>query len=108
MLRYASPETTLNSIALLYDFDFIRRTFFSPKKNPRGRPPLDPVFYFKAHIVKFLFKVRSYRQLICQLNTNHQLRKFCGIDEYQIPHHTWFSKFHKRVDPSKMAAILIT
>lgn len=68
--------------------------YYSPGQ---GRPSIDPVTFFKLHLIMFFEGIRSERQLMEQVNLNIAHRWYTGYDlDEAVPHHSSLSKIRTR------------
>jgi transposase len=62
-----------------------------------GRPSIDPVVFFKLHLIAFFEGIRSERQLMETVNLNLAHRWFIGYDlDEPVPDHSSLSKIRER------------
>ncbi len=64
----------------------------------RGRPSIDPVVYFKLHLIMFFEGIRSERQLIATASLNLAHRWYLGyaLDE-ELPNHSSLTRIRQRL-----------
>ncbi len=64
----------------------------------RGRPPIDPVVYFKMLIVGFLEDLPSERAMAARCGDSLMIRRFLGYDlNEETPHHSSLSVIRQRL-----------
>ena len=62
-----------------------------------GRPSIDPVTFFKLHLIMFFEGIRSERQLMETVNLNLAHRWYIGYDlDEAVPDHSSLSKIRDR------------
>lgn len=62
-----------------------------------GRPSIDPIVFFKLHLIMFLEGIRSERQLMETVNVNLAHRWYLGYDfDEAVPDHSSLSKIRSR------------
>jgi hypothetical protein len=75
-----------------------------------GRPPADPITYFRMHYLYFTRpEISSFRQLVKQLRDpkNQAWRNFIGTPDIEkVPCHSSLSNFRKEVGPERFYQIL--
>ena len=65
--------------------------------GPFGRPSIDPVVFFKLHLIMFFEGIRSERQLMDMVNMRLDHRWFIGYDLTEpVPDHSSLSKIRTR------------
>lgn len=63
-----------------------------------GRPPIDPVVYFKMLLVGFLENLQSERAIASRCADSLMVRRFLGYDlDEQTPHHSSFTVIRNRL-----------
>jgi len=78
------------------DLSFIR-ALASEFYSNIGRPPVDPVVFFKLQLIAFFESVRSERQLMDIVNLNLAQRWFIGYDlDEPVPDRISLSKIRER------------
>jgi transposase len=79
------------------DLSFVRelvREHYAPKM---GRPSIDPVTFFKLHLIMFFEGIRSERQLMEMVHLNLAHRWYIGYDLGEpVPDHSSLSKIRTR------------
>ena len=64
----------------------------------KGRPPIDPVVYYKMLIVGFLENLPSERAIASRCGDSMMIRRFLGYDfNEETPHHSSLSVIRKRL-----------
>jgi transposase len=64
----------------------------------RGRPPIDPVVYFKMLMVAFLENLSGERAIAARCADSLMIRKFLGYDlDEETPHHSSFTIIRQRL-----------
>ena len=87
----------LRKIDSSIDFSFIYEKVEGLYCVDNGRPPLDPVVFFKMLMIGYLFGVRSERQLVRDIEVNLAYRWFLGFGlRNKIPNHSIFSQNRRR------------
>ena len=87
----------LRKIDRSIDFSFIYDKVEGLYCSDNGRPPLDPVVFFKMLMIGYLFGVRSERQLVRDIEVNLAYRWFLGFGfRDKIPNHSIFSQNRRR------------
>lgn len=62
-----------------------------------GRPSIDPVVFFKLHLIMFFEGIRSERQLMEMVNLNLAHRWYIGYDlDEDVPDHSSLTKIRER------------
>ena len=72
----------------------------------KGRPPIDPVVYFKMLMVGFLENLPSERAIASRCGDSLMIRRFLGyaLDE-ETPHHSSFTVIRQRLKPEVFQAV---
>jgi transposase len=79
------------------DFSFIYDLVKDLYSEDKGRPSIDPVVLIKIPLIQYLFKIRSMRQTIKEIETNVAYRWFLRFDFHDpIPHFSTFGKNYER------------
>ena len=87
----------LRKIDRSIDFSFIYDKVEGLYCSDNGRPPLDPVVFFKMLMIGYLFGIRSERQLVRDIEVNLAYRWFLGFGfRDKIPNHSIFSQNRRR------------
>ena len=86
----------LRVIEKYFDWNFIYEEV-EKQYSVFGRPSIDPVVLFKAHILKFLFHEDSLRRTYENLKYNNLYRWFIGYNiNEEVPDHSTYSQNYKR------------
>ena len=79
MLEQLVPQDNLlRKIDKYIDFSFIRELTNDLYWNTNDRPAVDPVVLFKILFIRYLYGIRSERQLIKDIEVNLAYRWFLG------------------------------
>lgn len=79
------------------DFSFIYELTKSLYCNDNGSPPVDPVLFFRMHVIGYLFGIESDRQLCHKVHLNIAYRWFCLLNlEDKVPDHSSLTKIRDR------------
>ena len=79
------------------DLSFVRDLVKDCYASNTGRPSIDPVTFFKLHLIMFFEGIRSERQLIETVHLNLAHRWYLGYDlDEPIPNHSSLSKIRTR------------
>lgn len=84
------------------------RTFCAPlyTSGEKGRPPIDPVVYFKMLMVGFLENLPSERAIASRCGDSLMVRRFLGYDlDEETPHHSSFTVIRKRLSGEVYQAV---
>lgn len=72
----------------------------------KGRPPIDPVVYFKMLMVGFLEDLPSERAIASRCGDSLMIRRFLGYDlDQETPHHSSFTVIRGRLSGEVYQAI---
>jgi transposase len=72
----------------------------------KGRPPIDPVVYFKMLMVGFLEDLPSERAIAARCGDSLMIRRFLGYDlDEDTPHHSSFTVIRQRLSPEIYQAV---
>src|SRR5580692_8461295 len=64
----------------------------------KGRPPIDPVVYFKMLMVGFLENLPSERAIASRCGDSLMIRRFLGYElDEDTPHHSSFTVIRQRL-----------
>ncbi|MBI1281347.1 MAG: IS1182 family transposase [Anaerolineaceae bacterium] len=81
------------------DLSFVRELVKDCYASCIGRPSVDPVVFFKLHLIMFFEGIRSERQLMEMVNLNLAHRWYIGYDlDEAVPDHSSLSKIRDRYD----------
>ncbi|GIK65465.1 MAG: hypothetical protein BroJett018_32590 [Chloroflexota bacterium] len=87
---YRNVEATL-------DLSFVRDLVRTHYSGTMGRPSIDPVVFFKLHLIMFFEGIRSERQLMETVHLNLAHRWYIGYDlDEPVPDHSSLSKIRDR------------
>lgn len=79
------------------DLSFVRELVKDCYASSMGRPSIDPVTFFKLHLILFFEGIRSERQLMETVNLNLAHRWYIGYDlDEPVPDHSSLSKIRTR------------
>ncbi|MBI5928214.1 MAG: IS1182 family transposase [Chloroflexi bacterium] len=79
------------------DLSFVRELVKSRYASTMGRPSIDPVVFFKLHLIMFFEGIRSERQLMATVHLNLAHRWYIGYDlDEPVPDHSSLSKIRDR------------
>ena len=93
---YDKLEVTLETM----DFSRRVRVFCAPvyTDGALGRPPIDPVVYFKMLMVGFLENLPSERAIALRCGDSLMIRRFLGYElDEETPHHSSFTVIRQRL-----------
>jgi len=72
----------------------------------KGRPPIDPVVYFKMLMVGFLENLPSERAIASRCGDSLMIRRFLGYElDEDTPHHSSFTVIRQRLPPEVFEAV---
>src|SRR5258707_10487040 len=90
------PDNFYRQVQSKLDLDFVRE-LVSGCYSPLGRPSVDPVVFFKLHLIMFFEDIRSERQLLQMVNLRLDHRWYLGYDlDEALPDHSSLSKIRDR------------
>jgi len=79
------------------NFSFIYELTKNLYCNDNGRPSVDPVLFFRMHVIGYLFGIESDRQLCQEVHLNIAYRWFCRLNlEDKVPDHSSLTKIRDR------------
>lgn len=79
------------------DLSFVRELVREHYAQNMGRPSIDPVTFFKLHLIMFFEGIRSERQLMGTVHLNLAHRWYIGYDlDEPVPDHSSLSKIRTR------------
>ncbi len=79
------------------DLSFVRELVRDCYASSMGRPSVDPVVFFKLHLIMFFEGIRSERQLMELVKLNLAHRWYIGYDlDEAVPDHSSLSKIRDR------------
>jgi transposase len=90
------------------DFSGRVRVFCAPlyTSGAKGRPPIDPVVYFKMLMVGFLENLPSERAIAARCGDSLMIRRFLGYDlNEETPHHSSFTVIRQRLSGEVYQAV---
>src|SRR5476651_2345320 len=75
----------------------------------KGRPPIDPVVYFKMLMVGFLENLSGERAIAARCADSLMIRQFLGYDlDEETPHHSSFTIIRQRLSKEIYSAVFDT
>lgn len=87
----------LRKINKKVNFSFVNEITETLYCANNGRPSIAPELYFRMMLIKYLYDIKSIRQLISEVKYNISYRWFCGLSlKEKVPHHASFSRIKKR------------
>lgn len=90
------PENFYRQVEAKLDLRFVRE-LVAECYTAIGRPSIDPVVFFKLHLIMFFEGIRSERQLMETVNLNLAYRWYIGYDlDEAVPDHSSLSKIRDR------------
>jgi transposase len=93
---YDKLEETLKEMGFAGKVHGLCESHYS--SGEKGRPPIDPVVYFKMLIVGFLENLPSERAIASRCGDSLMIRRFLGYDlEEETPHHSSLSVIRHRL-----------
>lgn len=84
------------------------RDFCAPvyTNGAKGRPPIDPVVYFKMLMVGFLENLPSERAIASRCGDSLMIRRFLGYElDEETPHHSSFTVIRQRLPAEVYQAV---
>jgi transposase len=90
------------------DFSQRVRVFCAPvyTNGVMGRPPIDPVVYFKMLMVGFLENLPSERAIASRCGDSLMIRRFLGYElDEETPHHSSFTVIRQRLSGEVYQAV---
>ena len=93
---FVPQDHLVRKIENAIDFSFIYDLVKDRYSLDNGRPIIDPVVLIKMVLIQYLFRIRSMRQTIKEIEPNIAYRVFLGYDFKPIPHFTTFGKNYVR------------
>jgi transposase len=90
------------------DFSGRVRVFCAPvyTNGALGRPPIDPVVYFKMLMVGFLENLPSERAIASRCGDSLMIRRFLGYElDEETPHHSSFTVIRQRLSAEVYQAV---
>ena len=93
---YDKLEGTLEELGFAARVHGLCETHYS--SGEKGRPPIDPVVYFKMLMVGFLENLPSERAIASRCGDSLMIRRFLGYDlDEETPHHSSLSVIRNRL-----------
>lgn len=90
------PHNFYRQVQSKLDIDFVRE-LVAERYSSLGRPSIDPVVFFKLHLIMFFEGIRSERQLVEMVNLRLDHRWYLGYDlDEEIPDHSSLTKIRDR------------
>jgi transposase len=90
------PDNFYRQVETRLDLRFVRE-LVAECYTRVGRPSINPVVFFKLHLIMFLEGIRSERQLMETVNLNLAHRWYIGYDlDEAVPDHSSLSKIRDR------------
>jgi len=90
------PHNFYRQVQSKLDLDFVRE-LVAERYSPLGRPSIDPVVFFKLHLIMFFEGIRSERQLVEMVNLRLDHRWYLGYDlDEVVPDHSSLTKSRDR------------
>ncbi len=91
------PDNFYRNVEAKLDLSFVRAFVQDQYASVMGRPSIDPVVFFKLHLIMFFEGIRSERQLMDMANMRLDHRWFIGYDLTEpVPDHSSLSKIRTR------------
>lgn len=98
----------LNETLEVMDFTAKTHLLCTPlySSGQKGRPPIDPVVYFKMLMVGFLEDLPSERAIAARCGDSLMIRRFLGYDlDEETPHHSSFTVIRTRLSKEVYQAV---
>lgn len=91
------PDNFYRQVETKLDLSFVRELVKDCYASSMGRPSIDPVIFFKLHLIMFFEGIRSERQLMETVNLNLAHRWYLGYDlDESVADHSSLSKIRTR------------
>jgi transposase len=91
-----SPNNFYRQVQSKLDLEFVRE-LVTERYSPLGRPSVDPVVFFKLHLIMFFEDICSERQLLEMVNLRLDHRWYLGYDlDETVPDHSSLTKIRDR------------
>ena len=101
---YDKLDQTLEEIEFTKKVHSVCAPLYSSEE--RGRPPIDPVVYFKMLMVGFLENLSGERAIAARCADSLMIRKFLGYElDEETPHHSSFTIIRKRLSQEVYQAV---
>ncbi len=95
--RLVPDDNFYRQVEANLDLSFVRDLVKDCYATGMGRPSVDPVIFFKLHLIMFFEGIRSERQLMEMVNLNLACRWYLGYDfDEPVPDHSSLSKIRDR------------
>src|SRR5438093_7447339 len=93
------PDHFYRHLGSTLDLAFVR-DLVADAYAPVGRPSVDPIVFFKLHLVMFFEDIRSERELVCVAADRLSLRWYLGYDLHEpLPDHSSLTRIRQRCGP---------
>lgn len=90
------PNNFYRQVQSKLDLEFVRE-LVAERYSPLGRPSVDPIVFFKLHLIMFFEDIRSERQLLEIVNLRLDHRWYLGYDlDETVPDHSSLTKIRDR------------
>lgn len=87
----------LRKVGRVIDWSFIYDLVKEKYSPDLGRPSIDPVILIKIVMIQYLYRIRSMRQTIREIEVNLAYRWFLGLGVHEkVPHFSTFGKNYTR------------
>lgn len=101
---YEKLQETLDTLGFAAKVHALCGPLYS--SGSKGRPPIDPVVYFKMLMVGFLENLPSERAIAARCGDSLMIRRFLGYDlDEETPHHSSFTIIRQRLKPEVFQAV---
>jgi transposase len=101
---YEKLQETLESLGFAAKVHALCAPVYS--SGAKGRPPIDPVVYFKMLMVGFLENLPSERAIASRCGDSLMIRRFLGYElDEDTPHHSSFTVIRQRLTPAVFQAV---
>ena len=91
------PDNFYRQVEAKLDLSFVRALVQDYYAEGMGRPSIDPVTFFKLHLIMFFEGIRSERRLMETVNLHLAHRWYIGYDlDETVPDHSSLSKIRDR------------
>lgn len=96
--QFVSNKHKLRKIDRILDLEFVRDLTAHLYCADNGRPSIDPVVFFKMMIIKYMYGIKSDRQLCSDIHHNLAYRWFLGFSiEDKVPDHSSVTRIRDRL-----------
>src|SRR5215469_4057796 len=90
------PDHFYRHLERSLDLSFVRQ-FVQETYSGKGRPSIDPIVFFKLHLVMFFEGIRSERQLMRHAADRLSVRWYLGYDLNEaLPDHSSLTRIRER------------